>query len=128
MIKTHLAPFRMFVAAAFAALLSTAAVAQTAPPTTAPASPSTPAAIAPRTPATAATPRAALPAGTKVNLNTASADQLDALPTIGKARTKVIMAERAKSPFKDWADFDKRTAHTSVNNGVKSKIKDMVTF
>jgi hypothetical protein len=38
------------------------------------------------------------------------------------------MTERAKAPFKDWADFDTRTAHTSVNAGVKAKIKDYVTF
>ena len=68
------------------------------------------------------------PAGTKVNLNTATADQLDALPEVGKARTKEIMTERAKGNFKDWADFDARTAHTSVNKGVKAKIKDLVTF
>ena len=47
--------------------------------------------------------------GTKVNLNTASADQLDALPEVGQARAKVIVTERAKGPFKDWTDFD--TAH-----------------
>ena len=69
-----------------------------------------------------------LPAGTKVNVNTASEQQLDALPQVGKARAKVIMSERAKTPFKDWNDFDTRTAHTSVNKGVKAKIKDMVTF
>jgi DNA uptake protein ComE-like DNA-binding protein len=69
-----------------------------------------------------------MPAGTKVNLNTATPAQLDALPDIGKARTKEIMTERAKGNFKDWADFDARTAHTSVNKGVKAKIKDLVTF
>ena len=42
------------------------------------------------------------------NLNTASASEIDALPDIGKARTKVILDERAKGWFKDWADFDKR--------------------
>ena len=132
MTKSHAAPFRLILAAIFAALLSTAAVAQsapasTAPATTAPISPAAPATIAPRTSAAPAT-RQALPAGTKVNLNTASAEQLDALPRVGKARLKVIMDERAKGPFKDWADFDKRTTHTSVNAGVKSKIKDLVTF
>lgn len=127
MIKSRIAPSKMIVAAAFAALLSTAVMAQTTPSTTTPTSPSVPATIAPRMPATSPT-RAALPTGTKVNLNTAGADQLDALPQIGKGRLKVIMDERAKSPFKDWADFDKRTAHTSVNAGVKSKIKDLVTF
>ncbi len=115
--------FRKFLTAAIlGALLSGGAtVAQTAAPsTTAPA-------VAPVRPA----PRASvapMPTGTKVNLNTATASELDGLPQVGKARSKVIMDERAKSPFKDWADFDKRTQHTSVNNGVKAKIKDSVTF
>ncbi len=117
--------FRKFLTATcLAALLSTgAAFAQTAAPaTTAPAPATAPVRPATR-PATAPAPT-----GTKVNLNTASATELDSLPQVGKARTKVIMDERAKSPFKDWADFDKRTAHTSVNAGVKAKIKDSVTF
>jgi competence protein ComEA len=71
---------------------------------------------------------AATAIGSKVNLNTANAQELDALPGIGKARTKAILDERAKGKFKDWDDFDKRMAHTSVNTGVKSKIKDLVTF
>jgi DNA uptake protein ComE-like DNA-binding protein len=85
--------------------------------------------------ATSASPRAAktaasstVPAGTKVNLNTATAAELDALPQIGAARTKLIMSERAKGNFKDWADFDTRMAHTSVNKGVRGKLKDLVTF
>jgi DNA uptake protein ComE-like DNA-binding protein len=118
-----------------AAILSTgAAFAQTttAPKPTAPMAPATPAprttAATPTTMAAPAPTTAAVPAGTKVNLNTATAAQLDALPTIGKARSKVIITERAKSPFKDWSDFDTRTQHTSVNAGVKTKIKDLVTF
>ena len=114
---------KLFAAAALAAALSIGtAFAQAPAPASTPAPASSAARPAPR-PAVAP-----LPAGTKVNLNTASASELDALPTIGKARTKVIMDERAKTPFKDWADFDKRTQHTSVNAGVKAKIKDSVTF
>jgi len=64
----------------------------------------------------------------KVNLNTATATELDALPEVGQARGKVILTERAKGPFKDWADFDKRMTGTSVNAGVKAKIKNLVTF
>ena len=63
-----------------------------------------------------------------VNVNTATEKELDGLPGIGKARAKVIMDERAKGAFKDWADFDKRTTGTSVNAGVKKKIKDVVAF
>ncbi|HVZ09170.1 ComEA family DNA-binding protein [Rhodopila sp.] len=69
-----------------------------------------------------------LPPGGKVDLNTATAEQLDALPQIGAARAKAILTERAKGPFKDWNDFDTRMAHSSVNAGVKAKIKDKVTF
>lgn len=98
------------------------------PRATAPAATDAATAPAAAAPAAAAPPAAAVPAGTKVNLNTATAAQLDALPSVGKARLKVIMDERAKGPFRDWDDFDKRTAHTSVNAGVKRKIKDSVTF
>jgi DNA uptake protein ComE-like DNA-binding protein len=142
-------------AIAVSALLTTAgAFAQTAPTTTAPAAPMTsaPAMTAPSTsaptmappattaPSTAATTPAhphkahkastasTLPAGTKVNLNTATPEQLDQLPSIGKGRAKAIVTERAKGPFKNWSDFDTRMAHSSVNAGVKSKIKDYVTF
>ena len=116
---------KVFAAAALAAVLSvSAAFAQTpaAPPSTMPAPSASTVRPAPRPAA------APVPTGAKVNLNTASASELDALPSIGKARTKVIVDERAKSPFKDWADFDKRMQHTSVNAGVKAKIKDSVTF
>jgi DNA uptake protein ComE-like DNA-binding protein len=97
----------------------------------------TPAAPSATAPTTGVPPRAAkpataasstIPSGTRVNLNTATAEQLDSLPEIGAARTKTIMSERAKGNFKDWADFDTRMAHTSVNKGVRTKIKDHVTF
>jgi DNA uptake protein ComE-like DNA-binding protein len=103
-----------------------------------PATPTmTPAAPSATTPTTTAPTRAARPAtatsstvpsGTKIDLNTATVTELDSLPEIGAARTKVIMSERAKGKFKDWADFDTRMAHTSVNKGVRTKIKDHVTF
>jgi DNA uptake protein ComE-like DNA-binding protein len=69
-----------------------------------------------------------MPSGSPVNLNTATAQQLDALPEIGSARTKAIVAERQKGKFKDWGDFETRMAHTSINKGVQAKIKDHVTF
>lgn len=119
-IKTFLSAFLA------AGLLAGSALAQTAQPAAPAATTPPPAAARPATPAPAA--RTSLPAGTKVNLNTASAEQLDSLPQIGKARAKVIMDERAKAPFKDWADFEKRMQHTSVNAGVKAKIKDLVSF
>jgi DNA uptake protein ComE-like DNA-binding protein len=101
---------------------------KTTPPSTTPST-NMPAAGAAMPQAKPAAPAAsAMPTGTKVNLNTATADQLDSLPEIGKARTKLIMGERAKGNFKDWADFDKRMTHTAVNKGVRAKIKDHVTF
>ena len=92
---------------------------------TVPASPNPPATTAP--PVKTA-PLSAAPMTKQTNLNTATAEQLDALPDVSKARTKVILDERAKGKFKDWADFDKRMTGTSVNADVKGKIKDLVTF
>ena len=88
----------------------------TRPAVTAPAI-AAPAAVAPK------------PAMAPVDVNTATAKDLDKLPTIGKARAAAIVAERTKGgPFKDWGDFDKRMTGTNVNAGVKAKIKDPVTF
>ncbi len=117
----------LLAAVALIGLTTLPALAQT--PAT-PAAPAKPATTAPAAPAVKA-PAAAKPpvaAAKPVNLNTATDKELDALPGVGKARAKVIMDERAKSPFKDWADFDKRMTGTSVNAGVKAKIKDMVAF
>ncbi len=109
-----------------AAMLSGGVVLAQPKTTTAPAP--GPATATSSQPAKPAATGSAIPAGTKVNLNTASAAQLDALPGIGAARVKVIMSERAKGNFKDWADFDSRMSHTSINKGVRTKIKDQVTF
>jgi DNA uptake protein ComE-like DNA-binding protein len=110
-------------ALAIIGLMSAPALAQTM--TTAPVKPPV---AAPVTSAPPVKTPAAVPATKKTNLNTATAKELDALPEVGKARSKVILDERAKSQFKDWADFDKRMTGTSVNAGVKAKIKDLVTF
>jgi competence protein ComEA len=124
---------KLSLACAVAALTASVAFAQPKP-TTAPTPPAATSTTAPAVPATKATKPAAstvpsaIPAGTKVNLNTATADQLDALPQVGKTRSKEIMTERAKGNFKDWNDFDTRTAHSSINKGVKAKIKNLVTF
>ena len=110
---------KRLAAAALFALLSVPAFAQ------APAPSARPGVTAPAsTPATSA----AKPAMAPVNVNTATAKELDKLPTIGKARAAAIVNERGKGPFKDWADFDKRMTGTNVNAGVKAKIKDLVTF
>jgi DNA uptake protein ComE-like DNA-binding protein len=100
------------------------ATSTTASPATTPAATATAAKPA----KSASTTASKLPPGTKVNINTATPEQLDALPSVGKSRVNAIVTERAKGPFKDWNDFDTRMAHTSVNAGVKTKIKDLVTF
>ncbi|HEY0420662.1 MAG TPA: helix-hairpin-helix domain-containing protein [Acetobacteraceae bacterium] len=100
-----------------------------------PATPATPAPTTAATPGRPAapvpnTPTVSLPAenAAKVNLNTATAAQLGTLPGVGPARSKAILAERAKGNFKDWADFDKRVTSARMNAGTKAKIKDRVTF
>ena len=123
--------FRSLAAAAALALTATFALAQATAPAVKPPVTAPPAAAAvPAKPPVAAPTPAAAPAAIakKVNLNTATAAELDTLPDVGAARLKVIMDERAKSKYKDWADFEKRMAGTSVNAGVLGKIKDKVSF
>ncbi len=125
---TTLVALGFAMAPAFAQAPATGTTPPPKPPVAAPAPAPAPAATtmpAPK-PAPAATAPAA--AAHKVNLNTATEKELDALPEVGKARAKAIMDERAKSHFKDWADFEKRMTGTSVNAGVKAKIKDLVVF
>lgn len=94
----------------------------------APAFAQTPAATAPAVQSRPAVAAPVKPVGKTVNVNTANAKELDTLPGIGSARAKVILAERAKGSFKDWADFDKRMSGSKVNTGERAKIKDLVTF
>jgi competence protein ComEA len=128
----------VLTAVAFSAM-STLAIAQTATqpatpsnplrPTT-PTTPAAPAAPAARpataapAPAPAATAPAARPAAanTLVNLNTAPASELDALPQIGAARSAAIIAKR---PYKDWADFVSKNV---VPANAEAAIKDKVRF
>jgi competence protein ComEA len=44
----------------------------------------------------------------QVDVNKADAAALDAVKGIGPAMSKVILDERAKGEFKDWADLQKR--------------------
>jgi DNA uptake protein ComE-like DNA-binding protein len=142
---------RLLTASAVATLLAAQALAQTAPApaTTQPQRPATtqvqpaqpqrpattpPAAQAqpaqPQRPATsqATPPAAGQTQGQRVNLNTASASELDSLPQIGAARAQAILAERAKGRFRDWADFERRMAGTAVNQTALNAIKDRVRF
>jgi competence protein ComEA len=98
---------RFGVMGAFAALLALPALGQSTqtkptPPmtTTGKASPATPTAL--------------------VDINTASAEELDALPGIGKARSEAIIKGR---PYKGKDDLLNRHILTpSVYNGIKTKI------
>ncbi len=67
--------------------------------------PSKPAAPAVTTPAKPANPTTPAPVVNKINLNTATATELDTLPQIGPARAKAIVEARVKGKFKNWDDF-----------------------
>lgn len=102
-------------------------LAQTATQPATPARPAAPA-TAPAAPAPAAKP--ATPAATqaqtkKVNINTASASELDTLKGIGEARAKKIIEERGKAKFKNFDDLVKRNV---LPSNVEADIKDHITF
>ncbi len=127
---------RFLSTAAILALTSGIAFAQTpvapanpapvapAPAVSAPAAkPATPAVVQTAPAAKPAIPTATTAAVRKLDLNTATADELGKLPQIGEARSKAIIEARAKSKFKDWADFDKRDV---VPSNAETAIKDLV--
>ena len=129
---------RILAVAAMLAAVSTMAFAQSKEPAKdpakaaqpAPATKSTQPAAKPAEPAAKAAPaapaaKAATPAAKKVNLNTATADELDGLPQIGPARAKAIMEARAKAKFKNWDDF---VARNVVPGNAESAIKNLVSF
>jgi competence protein ComEA len=98
--------------------------AQPAPARTAPAQ-AQPAAQ----PAPARATPAAAPAATgitrRVNINTASADELDQLKGIGPARAKKIIEERAKQRFRNFDDLVQRNV---LPSNVEADIRDQITF
>lgn len=118
---------RFAIGLAALALAAGPALAQTA---TQPATPAKPAAPV-TTPAAPAAPTAkpAAPAtqaqSKKVNINTASAAELEQLKGIGEARSKKIIEERAKAKFKNFDDLVKRSV---LPSNVEAEIKDHVTF
>ena len=130
--------------AALLASLALPALAQTPAPTPSPARPATPAMPArPATPATspvatppAATPPAATPpatpraaataaapataAGSRVDINAATEQQLDTLPGIGPVRAKAIVAGR---PYADLQDLVTKNILTQgVLDGAKGRM------
>jgi competence protein ComEA len=106
---------RILWVAALLSAISAPAFAQTPQP----AKPAAPAVTAP------AKPAAPAPVASKINLNTATATELDTLPQIGPARAKAIVDARAKGPFKNWDDF---VARKVVPSNAEKAIKDLISF
>jgi competence protein ComEA len=106
---------RILWVAALLSAISAPAFAQTPQPS----KPAAPAVTAPAKPATPA------PVVNKINLNTATATELDTLPQIGPARAKAIVEARAKGNFKNWDDF---VARKVVPSNAQAAIKDLVSF
>jgi competence protein ComEA len=130
-------------ALAVVAVASTAVVAQTAQqpaqptnplrqtaPTTpaAPAAPTAPAVQRPATPAAQAPApaqpaqaRSTVPANQLVNLNTATAAELDKLPQIGAARAEAIIKGR---PYSSWENFvSKNVIPKNAEEAINGKVK-----
>lgn len=86
-----------------------------------------PAAPAPAAPAAKASAKSAAPApaklapGQKININTATKDQLDALPEIGPTKAQAIIDGR---PYKKIDDVMKVKG---IKEGTFGKIKDLIT-
>lgn len=55
----------------------------------------------------------------QVDVNKADQAALDSVKGIGPAKSKAIMAERAKGEFKDWADFEQRVKGIGEKNAIK---------
>jgi competence ComEA-like helix-hairpin-helix protein len=64
------------------------------------------------------------PAGGKVNINTATADQLSTLPGVGKETAERIIDYRTKTPFKTIDDLKNVKGIGEAKFG---KIKDLIT-
>lgn len=109
------------IAAALCALLAAPVFAQQ---TTAPTTPSTrPPATAPgatTAPSRGATPGATQPQGGLVDINSASAQELDKLPGIGPSRAQAIIANR---PYKGKDDLvQRKIVPQSVYDQIQDKI------
>ena len=120
---------RFLIGLAALAISAGSSFAQTGTQPATPARPSAPA-TAPAAPAAQpakpVTPAATQPAQVKkININTATAAELDTLKGIGEARSKKIIEERAKAKFKNFDDLVKRNV---LPSNVESDIKDKITF
>jgi len=109
----------MLIGAAALALASSPVLAQA---TKRAPSATPPAAAAPKPDTTG---KATAPVASKINLNTATAAELEKLPKISPVQSKAIMEARAKAKFKNWDDF---VARKLVPADSAAAIKDVVTF
>jgi competence protein ComEA len=134
---------RLLAGAAAIMMAAGPVLAQTAQPVapTAPARPAAPAAAQPTAPARpaapvaapaapaaarpAAAPAATTPVGKIVNINTASAQELDTLKGIGPARAKKIMEERAKTRFRNFEDLVQRNV---LPANVEADLRGKISF
>lgn len=118
---------RLMLPLAALSMMAGSAFAQTPATPAAPAKPAAPVAAPAAAPtAKPATPVAVQPAqAKKININTATAAELDTLKGIGPVRAKKIIDERAKTKFKDFADLVKRDV---LPANVEAEIKDKIVF
>jgi len=115
---------RFLIGLAALAISAGSAFAQTATQPVTPAKPAAPVA-APAAPAKPVVPAATQAQAKKININTATAAELDSLKGIGEARSKKIIEERAKAKFKNFDDLVKRSV---LPSNVEADIKDKITF
>jgi competence protein ComEA len=109
---------RFGILGALAAMLALPAAAQTTQAT--PAKPSPTVTTAPAKPTPAAAPKAAPTAASPVDINSASARDLDALPGIGKGRSQAIIKGR---PYNGKDDLlNRKILPANVYNEIKDKI------
>ncbi len=121
---------QIITASLFSAMIALPALAQTPavttpakPAVTAPAATTMPATTAVKPATTAAKPVVAKPSpSAPVNINTATAEQLDALPGIGKVRAGKIIAAR---PYKS---ADELVSKKAIGPAEFAKIKDLITL
>jgi DNA uptake protein ComE-like DNA-binding protein len=113
---------KFLLVGALGAVLALPAAAQTSqtttPTTTTPAAKPAPALTAPKT--TTAAKATTAPAAALVDINSASAEDLDKLPGIGKSRADAIIKGR---PYKGKDELvSKKILPKGVYNGIKNKI------
>jgi competence protein ComEA len=109
-------------------MVTVGAVPKPAPPVAAPAAkapaatPATPAPAAKPTPAKEAAPIAAkLAPGEKININTATKEELDKLPDIGPVKAQAIIEGRPYNKIEDVMKVK------GIKKGIFEKIKDNIT-